>query len=272
MNLISNIFQKILKFLKIIFSEFYSLIYLFIIYDRKKILRLEKSNFDYFKFNVDDSILKLNAILNKKYSRNFNRDLDSIHWLIFSALSKRNSIKNILEIGTYDGEFTYILSQLFPKSKITTIDLPEDDPLMASFYGRADSTALSNYMKKQYKNINQKNIRAVKSNTFFLLDVINEKEKFDLIWVDGGHLYPDVAWDICNAFFLLKKGGFLLCDDVIRSKNFYRSNYVSTESWEVLKYIAERTNYRITYFLKRMDKKLYSSPHSRKYVAVLEKK
>ena len=167
MNVISNIFQKILKFLKIIFSEFYSLIYLFIIYDRKKILRLEKSNFDYFKFNVDDSILKLNAILNKKYSRNFNRDLDSIHWLIFSALSKRNSIKNILEIGTYDGEFTYILSQLFPKSKITTIDLPEDDPLMASFYGRADSTALSNYMKKQYKNINQKNIRAVKSNTFF---------------------------------------------------------------------------------------------------------
>jgi predicted O-methyltransferase YrrM len=127
-------------------------------------------------------------------------------------------------------------------------------------------------MKKQKINTNLDNIRLIKSNTFFLMDQLKKNEKFDLIWVDGGHLYPDIAWDLCNAYYLLNEGGILLCDDIIMSDKKYKTNYVSTESWEVLKYIEQRISSPITFLLKRLAPTLYSRKYSRKYVAVLKKK
>ena len=176
-----------------------------------------------------------------------------------------------MEIGTFDGEFTNMLENLFPNSKITTVDLPKEDPLMASFYNRGKSHLYEQYVNKQNINTNSNKIKVIKSNTFFLLNAIGENKKFDLIWVDGGHLYPDIAWDLCNAYHLLNEGGMLLCDDVIMSEKKYKTRYVSTESWEVLKYMEKRISNRAIYLLKRFDSSLYSSKYSRKYVAVLKK-
>lgn len=267
MNIVSKIINKIFGFYNIL----YAVIYKKYFFKMQLISQLENNKFikEEIEFNQSEAIL--NKILQEKYKRNFNREKDSIHWLLFSALSKKQYVKKILEIGTYDGEFTYILSRLFNKSHITTVDLPFDDPLLKKFYDRDKSNYLSAYLEKQSRNISIDNITMIKSNSFYLLDALEEKEKFDLIWVDGGHLYPEVAWDLCNAYFLLRKGGILLCDDVIMSEKYYRSNYVSTESWEVLKYIQERTNNEITYFLKRLDPIKYAREHSRKYVAMLTK-
>ena len=108
-------------------------------------------------------------------------------------------------------------------------------------------------------------------NTLFLLSNISLDEKFDLIWVDGGHLYPDVAWDLSNAYHLLNKGGYLLCDDVVKSDKYYSNGYVSTDSYEVLNYLEERIDGGITYFLKRISWVLYPRIKTRKYVALLKK-
>lgn len=253
------------------YNQFHSFIYKRFFYDTHTIIEIEDRKFEELGWDVNRSNIRLNAILQKKYGRNFDRELDSIHWLIFSALSMKKHYKKILDIGTYDGKFTNILGKLFPDSEITTVDLPYNDPLLTSFYDRYNPALLSKYMENQSKNTNLPNIRVIKSNTFFLLNELKENEKFDLIWVDGGHLYPDIAWDLCNAYFLLNKGGMLLCDDVIMSDKYYKGKYVSTESWEVLKYLEIRVNSEVVYFLKRSKPELHAHVHTRKYVAMLKK-
>tara|TARA_B100001971_G_C18207116_1_gene548332 strand:- start:50 stop:871 length:822 start_codon:yes stop_codon:yes gene_type:complete len=267
-----KLYNKFIKRFRIYFNKVYSFLYLVLFHNQEEIINKENKKFEDLGMDMGSAIEKLNNILHTKYDRNFNRNSDSIHWLIFSALSNNKKYNKILEIGTYDGEFTNILGNLFPSSEITTVDLPKHDPLMASFYNRGSSPLFLEYMKKQKINTNLDNIRLIKSNTFFLMDQLKKNEKFDLIWVDGGHLYPDIAWDLCNAYYLLNEGGILLCDDIIMSDKKYKTNYVSTESWEVLKYIEQRISSPITFLLKRLAPTLYSRKYSRKYVAVLKKK
>ena len=58
----------------------------------------------------------LNNNLNMSYSEDNN--MFSEHLILFSALSKRKKIKNILEIGTFDGQTTLILKSLFEEAKL----------------------------------------------------------------------------------------------------------------------------------------------------------
>ena len=48
-----------------------------------------------------------------------------------------------------------------------------------------------------------------------LARLINDKEQFDFIYVDGSHTAPDVMTDACMAFGLLKSGGIMLFDDYL---------------------------------------------------------
>ena len=59
----------------------------------------------------------------------------SAHLILFAGLALRNyQAPNILEIGTFEAQTTRFLSHFFPKSDITTIELPEDDPIYLSTY------------------------------------------------------------------------------------------------------------------------------------------
>ena len=55
--------------------------------------------------------------------------MSSEHEILFSSISllKKNETSNILEIGTYDGVNSYLLSLLFNNSKIKTIDLESEN-------------------------------------------------------------------------------------------------------------------------------------------------
>jgi predicted O-methyltransferase YrrM len=240
-------------------------------HDRVTTSNQEMVKFESWGLDYEKAVQMLNTVLSDQDNR-YNADRDSIHWALFSALSEKKSFKKILEIGTYEGEFTHILGKLFPKSKIVTVDLPDHDPIVESTYNRANSDILKSYVEKQDRNTEGENIRTMKTNTLFLLDALSSGEKFDLIWIDGGHLYPDVAWDICNAYHLLEEDGMMLCDDIIPSKKPYNNGYVSTESYEVLNYLEERIASTVTYFLKRTDPYLYALEHTRKYVALMQKK
>ena len=91
---------------------------------KKEILNLEKSKFTKLNLDENESEIKLNKIIKASIGRKYNSDLDSVHWKLFSALSlNQNRYKKILEIGTYDGQFTYFLFENVSKSLITTIDI-----------------------------------------------------------------------------------------------------------------------------------------------------
>src|SRR5262249_17307324 len=148
------------------------------------------------------------------------------------ALSAQQPDARILELGTYDGEFTAILSRLFPKGSIVTVDLPDDDPIMRQTYGRDDAGRLAEFKRTQKQNVDAPNVQTVSSNTAFLLDRVPSptRHSFDFVWVDGGHLYPDVAWDMAYAFHLCRPGGVVAVDDVVFTNAAARDGYTSTDT------------------------------------------
>ena len=229
----------------------------------------ERRKFAELGFQYDDSLIRLNSVLRKLGRPEFNPQDDSIHLLLFSCISLYANITNILEIGTYLGESTVLLSQIFPNSSITTVDLPDDDPILAATYGRNNAAAMREYREKQRRNVSRPAVNFLQKNSFFLSSVL--EKKFDLMWIDGGHLYPEIAWDICNAYHLCIRRGWILCDDVIPHKRGYRSELSSPDSYRVLEYVSRRTGDKVTYFLKRESPIWSANPRKRKYVAVLQK-
>ena len=166
-------------------------------------------------------------------------------------------------------EFTAILARLFPDGEIITLDLPESDPILRRTHRRDDDEAYRRYVVKRDANVAAPNIRCRLINSAFLLDHV--QGPFDFVWVDAGHLYPEVAWDLANAHHLCRIGGHVLCDDVIPDAEGQRTDYVSPDSFRVLSYLAERTSQPVTLFLKRCAFKHAGIPRQRKYVALLER-
>ena len=203
----------------------------------------------------------------------FSLAKDSVHWLLAAGLKRsRRAPARILEIGTSAGEFTAFLAWLFPAAEIVTLDLPSDHPLVSQFIGAIDSERRRDLQRSRerylYPLVEAGNVRFLESNSFFLLDHV--EGKFDLIWVDGGHLLPDVAWDLANAFYLCEDGGLLLCDDIIPDATIGISGLSSNDSLEIVEMIAAETGSRTAYFLKRRRQKIFSDPRFRKYVAMVE--
>ena len=207
----------------------------------------------------------LNNNLNMSYSEDNN--MFSEHLILFSALSKRKKIKNILEIGTFDGQTTLILKSLFEEAKITTIDLQDDDNFFIGTYNRRED--VKHFVNTRNKRLNKiANIEFKQVNS---LDLVNWDKKFDMIWVDGAHGYPFIAIDIINAFRLSKSGGIVLIDDVwINAKSndkFYKSNGAYETLLEIKnsKLISD-----FVLFNKRLSGK-YNIPGSKKFIGYFEK-
>ena len=110
---------------------------------------IAKQEYDYKSFKLDrwNAVEKLNIILQKLIGRKFHLS-DSEHWPLFSAISeqKRHSLR-ILEIGTHNGLNSVLLANLFPTSKIITIDLSHTDNKFQDSYGRKDD--LSTLVKRR---------------------------------------------------------------------------------------------------------------------------
>lgn len=257
------------KFLDGVFAC-YAPVYRALFFKRVVLERIQQEQFALLKLDYHAAVERLNAVLRQTGGHDYDAARDSIHWLLFSALSiARPDTARILEIGTFTGEFTLILTHLFPESQIITVDLPPNDPLMRSFYGREKDELYEQYLQTQKANLSSDRILPLKLNSFFLLDTLDEP--IDLIWVDGGHHYPEIAWDLCNAWHLCKKGGAILVDDVIPLHRRHQSKLVSTDSHRVLQYIESRVDQKIILFLKRISAAWHCRPSTRKYVSYLEK-
>jgi predicted O-methyltransferase YrrM len=123
------------------------------------------------------------------------------------------NMKNILELGTGLGESTSVLSKLFPRAIIYTIDLPKSDKKHKKWrYFKPQGIERFNV------NTNETNIKFIERDTFFLW-IMELPSQFDLIFVDGGHWFPVVAWDIMYSYGHLAPGGFMLMHDYTDKPN-----------------------------------------------------
>lgn len=217
---------------------------------------------------------RLDSILLETAGRRFDHlsGTDSVHWLLCACLSLTDwgkGVRDILEIGTFRGKTTLIMSKLFSEARIVTVDLPESDPILGTTYRRDDTAILSDHLERRAANMQASSATLVEANSFFLPQ--RAPGPYDLIWVDGGHLYPEIAWDLCNAYHCCRPGGIVMCDDVFMHPEGGDGNYGNVDAFRVIEYIAMRAPLAVRYFLKRENPAWSADARQRKHVGVLRK-
>ena len=230
-------------------------------YDLSKDLNYNENLFQLLKFDIEKIKSQLNS-LNFQYH---NQNL-SWHYHLFVGLQDYfgNKKINILEIGTYNGSFSNFISKLYDDSHITTIDLDESDIQFINTYGRDEKEKLDEFLKLRNKNLDRKNINFIKLNSLNIKKYFKEK-KFDLIWIDGDHLNPQVTIDIINSLDLLNNDGIICTDDVIIDNKFKKNEYVSNEGFFTLKHLEDNGLIKNYYLIKRIRVK---NANHKKYVSV----
>jgi predicted O-methyltransferase YrrM len=199
------------------------------------------------------------------------RSDDSLHWELFTAISSVVSPKRVLEIGTFRGEFTAFLGSLFPKSHIETWELPSDaGPDMLEY-----STDFAKYYHDQSETRNRNlnglvNVRQVLRDSSHL---IRESGTFDLLWVDGDHTFPVVAFDIINTVRLASPKAWIVVDD-IRLDASQGVTLGSTESFDCIRHLTETGLIVSSLIYKRIGNsgRHWRDDRRRKHLAVLRPK
>jgi predicted O-methyltransferase YrrM len=133
--------------------------------------------------------------------------------------------QRILEVGAFEGRATCYLIGKFNVCddglEIHCVDtwqggVEHDKGTMADVEGRFDANievALSQ-ITKPVRVIKHKK---VSSQALAELIGAGNRERFDLIYIDGSHQAPDVLADAVMGFQLLRVGGFMVFDDYLWS-------------------------------------------------------
>ena len=240
------------------------------IFSKMELKTLQSQNLKFIEIglNINEAISKLNLVLKEIYGKEYTEKngMWSEHLILFAALSNSTkTIKNILEIGTFNGETSVVLNRLFPDSSILTIDLKFDEILKTKMY----QYATEGNMLEKNRSANLESL----SNVHFLemnsLDLINFNQKFDLIWIDGEHTYPTAAVDIANSVRLLSATGVAICDDVyIKTEEGAGRSIASLQTLEAL---SESNLIKYTLLHKRIGGYFNYPQYNKKYLGYFMK-
>jgi len=263
--LLSKVTQKIFGYLA--YHNYGSRIFL-----KMELKTLQSQNLKFKEIGLDrnEAISKLNLVLKEIYGTKYTEKngMWSEHLILFAGLSNsKNTIKNILEIGTFNGETTVILSKLFPSSSILTIDLKFDDILATEMYQHATKNQkLVNERSKNLRSLTNVNFMEMNS-----LQLVNSEEVFDLIWIDGEHTYPIVSIDIANSMRLLSTTGIAICDDVYLESDEESRSGRSRASIETLQALAASKLISYTLLHKRIGGFFNYPLYNKKYLGFFTK-
>jgi predicted O-methyltransferase YrrM len=224
--------------------------------------------FDEIGLSRSDGLTKLNNILTQYFDENFDekKGMYSEHLIMLSSISCINKpIKNILEIGTFDGRTALILSKLFEDANILTVDLPSTAVDFESTYNRHN--LLQDFVENRNKNLANKRIKFFEINSVALAD---SEEKFDLIWIDGAHGYPVVSMDIINSYRLCNENGYVLVDDVWKSVDYSDKFYKSIAAHESLMTLKSSKLINDFYLVPKRLGEEFNLPWAKKYVGFFQ--
>lgn len=236
----------------------------------KNLVLEQNSKFIELKLDRIKGLVKLNKILKEHYGTEYNEKngMWSEHLILFASIAESDYvINNILEIGTFNGETAQILSALFPKSSILTIDLPFTQILETQMYKY--ETKNSKLIFKRNSNLNElSNVQFLEINS---ISLIENNKKFDLIWIDGDHSYPTAVIDIANAARLLSIDGIGICDDVYMKAREGKLDGRSTASIETLKGLDKAGLIKYNLLHKRIGGFFNFPSANKKYLGVFTK-
>ena len=170
------------------------------------------------------------SIQTKKITYNY---FSSHAYNFYHYLKNLNSHFEYLEVGSYEGNSAIFIANNFHNANIYCVDSWEKTN---EYEHQKDFFDVEKNFDQN--TLNFKNIHKIKmsSNEFFL----NNKKKFDVIYIDGYHHASQVYQDCVNAWKNLKKNGYLICDDYIW--NFYE-NIKENPCYAINKFLLEINGY-----------------------------
>jgi predicted O-methyltransferase YrrM len=133
-------------------------------------------------------------------------------------LRHRGSTPRVLEIGTFAGTSLIEMLKILPEATAVAIDRWAN-------YDEDGITCLATQEQGGIEQVFHENMRragmssrviALKGDSVDrLLDLIQEKALFDIIYVDGSHKCIDCYTDMALSWRLLKSGGTMIVDDYL---------------------------------------------------------
>lgn len=117
--------------------------------------------------------------------------------------SHRDRVKDILEIGSYEGQSALFWLWYFPGAKVTCVDRWAQDGIGV---GRART------IEARFDRNVGSAVRKLKMTSDEACNALRA-ETFDLIYVDGDHSYNQVLADSAAFWERLREGGVMIWDD-----------------------------------------------------------
>ena len=128
---------------------------------------------------------------------------------------RTNPKPKILEVGTFAGTSISTMLDILPNAIATAIDnwTIEEKELENCKKLVEKPITLVDVKKAFINNTNNRVTLIENDSTHALINLINKKENFDFIYVDGSHGSLDTILDITLSWLLLSSGGILGIDD-----------------------------------------------------------
>lgn len=136
-------------------------------------------------------------------------------WLMAFQIQKleKKAEFNFMEIGSWQGLSAVFLLRYFENAKLTCVDTWEG----------ADEHKSSDDLRETLSKIEYEfdanisdyidRLTKYKGTSYQYFNDNFEKDKFDLIYIDGSHHADDVMVDAIKSFEMLKEGGLMIFDD-----------------------------------------------------------
>lgn len=140
---------------------------------------------------------------------------------LLNKLIQSNNVKNVMEIGFNAGHSAEIILSSSPDITLTSFDLGIHD------YVSVGKNYIDNKFPFRHRLILGDSLETV---PLFINE--NQHIKFDLIFIDGGHMYNIAKGDMMNCLKLAHSNTVLIVDDTIYTQGWEAEHTIGpTQVW-----------------------------------------
>lgn len=141
------------------------------------------------------------AILKNRYS-------------IIDILAKQGKPMRLMEVGTAAGDYAQLMADSIPLEKMILIDRFNSEDMMPNGSERYSSDKNYQFVVDRFKsNPAVEVIKSVSSQALPKFIPMQEKEKFDFVYLDSNHSFHNVYNELLYASQIVKQCGIIGIDD-----------------------------------------------------------